>query len=78
MIIFGDRANRMTKELEEGPAADRAWYQQKAKKKKSGADEDAKPKVTKTKQKRIKIIHGRCRWNKIQDFFVLFHFIYYT
>ena len=68
MIIFGDRANRMTKELEEGPAADRAWYQQKAEKKKSGADEDAKPKVTKTKQKRNE---AKSISTKESDFFAM-------
>ena len=52
--IFISRANRMEKELKEGPAADRAWYQPAKKKKKGGddADDKNKRKVTKSKQKR--------------------------
>ena len=41
----------MEKELKEGPAGDRAWYQPAKKKKKAGDDDD-KRKVTKSKQKR--------------------------
>jgi hypothetical protein len=41
----------MAKELQEGPAADRAWYQTKKSQPKTNND-DKKPKMTKSKQKR--------------------------
>ncbi len=58
----------MAKELEEGPSAERTWYDPKPKKKKDGA-EAAKPKISKIKQKRLAAKEDAPTSNKDADFY---------
>jgi hypothetical protein len=58
----------MEKELKDGPGADRVWYQNKEKKKKT-EDANAKPKVSKIKQKRKAAKDEAPTASKEADFF---------
>ena len=58
----------MAKELEEGPSAERTWYDPKPKKKKAGP-EVAKPKISKIKQKRLAAKEDLPTSNKDADFY---------